>query len=40
MSDVVDLLASNKIANLFVVQDDRPVAIVHIAELMQAGYVA
>lgn len=40
MSDVVDLLAANKIANLFVVEDDRPVAIVHIAELMQAGYVA
>jgi arabinose-5-phosphate isomerase len=40
MSDVVDLLAANKIANLFVVQDNRPVAIVHIAELMQAGYVS
>lgn len=40
MSDVVDLLAANKIANLFVVEDARPVAIVHIAELMQAGYVA
>lgn len=40
MSDVVDLLAANKIANLFVVEDGRPVAIVHIAELMQAGYVA
>ena len=40
MSDVVDLLAANKIANLFVVQDSRPVAIVHIAELMQAGYVS
>jgi len=39
MSDVVDLLAANKIANLFVVSDGRPVAIVHIAELMQAGYV-
>jgi arabinose-5-phosphate isomerase len=40
MSDVVDLLAANKIANLFVVEDDRPVAIVHVSELMQAGYVA
>lgn len=40
MSDVVDLLTANKISNLFVIQDDRPVAIVHIAELMQAGYVA
>ena len=40
MSDVVDLLAANKIANLFVVEDERPVAIVHVAELMQAGYVA
>ncbi len=40
MSDVVDLLAANKIANLFVVEDNRPVAIVHIAELMQAGYVS
>ncbi len=40
MSDVVDLLTANKIANLFVVENDRPVAIVHIAELMQAGYVS
>lgn len=40
MSDVVDLLTANKIANLFVVEEDRPVAIVHIAELMQAGYVS
>ena len=40
MSDVVDLLAANKIANLFVVEDERPVAIVHVAELMQAGYVS
>ena len=40
MSDVVDLLTANKISNLFVVQDHRPVAIIHIAELMQAGYVS
>jgi arabinose-5-phosphate isomerase len=40
MSDVVDLLSANKIANLFVVENDRPVAVIHIAELMQAGYVA
>lgn len=40
MSDVVDLLSANKIANLFVVEDGRPTAIVHIAELMQAGYVS
>jgi arabinose-5-phosphate isomerase len=40
MSDVVDLLSANKIANLFVVEDGKPTAIVHIAELMQAGYVA
>ncbi|PZO04700.1 MAG: KpsF/GutQ family sugar-phosphate isomerase [Alphaproteobacteria bacterium] len=40
MSDVVDLLAANKIANLFVVENERPVAIVHVAELMQAGYVS
>ena len=40
MSDVVDLLTANKISNLFVVEDHRPIAIVHIAELMQAGYVA
>ena len=40
MSDVVDLLSANKIATLFVVEDERPVAIVHIAELMQAGYVS
>lgn len=39
MSDVIDLLAANKIANLFVVQDAKPVAIIHIAELMQAGYI-
>lgn len=40
MSDVVDLLSSNKIANLFVVDDSRPVAIIHVAELMQAGYIS
>ena len=40
MSDVVDLLTANKIATLFIVEDRRPMAIVHIAELMQAGYVA
>ncbi len=40
MSDVVDLLAANKIANLFVLDQGRPVAIVHVAELMQAGYVS
>lgn len=40
MRDVVDLLTANKISNLLVVENDRPVAIIHIAELMQAGYVA
>lgn len=40
MSDVVDLLSANKISNLFVITDGRPSAIVHIAELMQAGYVS
>ncbi|MFC5373550.1 SIS domain-containing protein [Brevundimonas faecalis] len=40
MSDVVDLLRTNKISNLFAVENGRPVAIIHIAELMQAGYVA
>lgn len=40
MSDVVDLLTANKISNLFVVENDRPAAILHIAELMQAGYVS
>ncbi len=40
MSDVVDLLSANKISNLFVIRDGRPAAIVHIAELMQAGYVS
>ena len=40
MSDAVDLMTQNKIATLLVVEDERPVAIVHIAELMQAGYVA
>lgn len=40
MSDVVDLLTANKISNLFVVEGDRPAAILHIAELMQAGYIS
>ena len=40
MSDVVDLLAANKIATLFVMEGDRPAAIIHVAELMQAGYVS
>ena len=40
MSDVVDLLTQNKISTLFVVQDQQPVAIIHIAELMQSGYVS
>ena len=40
MSDVVDLLSANKISTLFVVEQHQPIAIVHIAELMQAGYVA
>jgi arabinose-5-phosphate isomerase len=40
MSDVVDLLAANKIATLLVMDGDRPVAIIHVAELMQAGYVS
>ncbi|WP_339913555.1 KpsF/GutQ family sugar-phosphate isomerase [uncultured Brevundimonas sp.] len=40
MSDVVDLMAQNKISNLIVTVDRRPVTIVHIAELMQAGYVS
>ncbi|CAN5227775.1 KpsF/GutQ family sugar-phosphate isomerase [soil metagenome] len=40
MSDVVDLLAANKIATLFVMDNDRPAAIIHVAELMQAGYVS
>ena len=39
MSDAVDLMTQNKIATLLVVDDGRPLAIVHIAELMQAGYV-
>jgi arabinose-5-phosphate isomerase len=39
MSDAIDLMTQNKIATLLIVEDDRPVAIVHIAELMQAGYV-
>jgi arabinose-5-phosphate isomerase len=40
MSDAIDLMTQNKIATLLVVEDDRPIAIVHIAELMQAGYVS
>ena len=39
MSDAVDLMTQNRIATLLVVDDGRPLAIVHIAELMQAGYV-
>ncbi|MCS6627791.1 KpsF/GutQ family sugar-phosphate isomerase [Roseibacterium beibuensis] len=40
MSDAIDLMTQNKIATLLVVENDRPAAIVHIAELMQAGYVS
>ncbi|CAN5226143.1 KpsF/GutQ family sugar-phosphate isomerase [soil metagenome] len=40
MSDVVDLLAANKVASLFVMDGDRPASIIHVAELMQAGYVS
>ena len=40
MSDAIDLMTQNKIATLLVVEDRRPLAIVHIAELMQAGYVS
>lgn len=40
MSDAIDLMTQNKIATLLVLEDERPVAIVHIAELMQAGYVS
>ena len=39
MSDAIDLMTQNKIATLLVVEAGRPAAIVHIAELMQAGYV-
>jgi arabinose-5-phosphate isomerase len=39
MSDAIDLMTQNRIATLLVVEADRPLAIVHIAELMQAGYV-
>jgi arabinose-5-phosphate isomerase len=40
MSDVVDLLTANKISTVFVLENERPTAIVHIAELMQAGYIS
>jgi arabinose-5-phosphate isomerase len=40
MSDAVDLMTQNRISSLLVVEAGRPVAIVHIAELMQAGYVS
>ena len=40
MSDVVDILTANKISNVFVVHEGRPTAIIHIAELMQAGYIS
>lgn len=40
MSDAVDLLTQHSISTLFVVENERPKAIIHIAELMQAGYVS
>lgn len=40
MSDAVDLLTQHSISTLFVVEAGRPRAIIHIAELMQAGYVS
>jgi len=40
MSDAVDLLTQHSISTLFVVEHARPRAIIHIAELMQAGYVS
>lgn len=40
MRDVVDLLTTNKISNLYVVENNQPVAVIHLAELMQAGYVS
>lgn len=40
MSDVVDLLTQNKIANVLVTQDMKPIGIIHVAELMQAGYLS
>ena len=40
MSDAIDLMTQNRIATLLVVENARPLAIVHIAELMQAGYVS
>ena len=40
MSDAVDILTQNRISTLLVVEADRPVAIIHLAELMQAGYVS
>jgi arabinose-5-phosphate isomerase len=40
MSDAIDLMTQNKIATLLVLEHERPVAIIHIAELMQAGYVS
>ena len=40
MSDVVDLLTANKISNLFVVEDGRPTAIVHIAAALNKKIVA
>ena len=40
MSDAVDLLTQHSISTLFVVEYERPKAIIHIAELMQAGYVS
>lgn len=40
MSDALDLMTQNRIATLLVVEEARPVAIMHVAELMQAGYVS
>jgi len=40
MSDVVDLLSTNKIAVLFVVDNGKPIAIIHLSELIQSGYLS
>ena len=39
MGDALDLIAANKISSLLVVEAGFPIAIIHIADLIQAGYV-
>lgn len=39
VGDALDLIAANKISMLLVVDAGRPIGIIHIADLIQAGYI-